>query len=166
MASCPHSPEFDVSLPKIEEGSEHAVFFNETEALVYKLTLPDVFGDWYYLRDGKMTQEKSTPIDYLFRMRLWDKLFRPGPEVLGVTAKGQIVSNQKFISGTYPSQESVDTFLHSAGLVPVKQEFWLWKKEYPAKEFAVWIGDARADNFVQTDQGVIPIDLRLWFAPT
>ena len=25
-----------------------------------------------------------------------------------------------------------------------------------------WVGDARADNFVNTAEGIIPIDLRMW----
>ena len=47
-------------------------------------------------------------------------------------------------------------------LFPVRQRYWLWKKAYD--DFEMWVGDARADNFVQTDAGIVPIDIRLWFA--
>ncbi len=163
VKSCSHSHLTELSLPKIAEGSEHSVFFNEKESVVYKLTLLDVFGDSYYLSNGAVYQEKSDPLEYLLRLRLWDKIFRPGPECLGITEQGQIVSKLKFISGLCPQQEEVDEFLISAGLIAVKQNCWLWKKDY--EEFSVWVGDARADNFVSSLNGIIPIDLRLWFAP-
>ena len=31
-------------------------------------------------------------------------------------------------------------------------------------DFDVWLGDARLDNFVQTKAGIVPIDIRVWFA--
>jgi hypothetical protein len=71
------------------------------------------------------------------------------------------VSRQQFISGNLPSQADVDCFLDSCGLIPVKQSCWLWKRAY--KEFEIWVGDARAENFVSAVGGIVPIDLRLWF---
>ena len=162
--SCTHAKAVTVDLPKATEGSEHAVFFNESESSVYKLTLPGIFGDTYRIENGNTHQERSDPLLYLVRLRIWDKLFRPGPECLGVTETGQIVSRQKFIKGVCPSQEEVDNFLLSADLKPVKQSSWLWKRDYPELELSVWVGDARADNFVQTETEIIPIDLRVWLA--
>ena len=79
---------------------------------------------------------------------------------LGITKTGQIVSTHEFIAGTLPTQESVDLFLINSGLEAVKQEYWLWKRTYD--DFEIWLGDARPENFVQTTQGIVPIDIRVW----
>jgi hypothetical protein len=126
--------------------------------------LPGIFGDTYRLENGTTYQERSDPLLYLVRLRIWEKLFRPGPECLGITETGQIVSRQKFIEGTCPTQEEVDNFLLSAKLVPVKKSSWLWKRDYPELELSVWVGDVRADNFVRRGNEIIPIDLRIWMA--
>ncbi len=163
VEGCPHTVQIDRTLPKITEGSEHAVFFSEEEGVVYKLTLPDIYGDTYRIEQGAVFQDKSDPLEYLIRLRLWNKLFRPGPDCLGITERGQIVSRQKFILGTCPEQEEVDQFLETeAKLSPVKKSCWLWKRDYPELQLSVWVGDARADNFVKTPTEIIPIDLRLW----
>jgi hypothetical protein len=105
-------------------------------------------------------QRNDSPRQYLMRLRLWKTLFESAPRALGVTAEGQIVSVHQFISGSAPAQEAADAFLLQAGLTPRKQRLWLWKKPYP--NFEIWVGDARADNFVQSPAGIVPIDLRLW----
>jgi hypothetical protein len=69
---------------------------------------------------------------------------------------------EEFIAGQKPTQDAVDSFLIEAGLTAVKQKFWLWKKTYP--QFEIWLGDAREDNFVETEAGIVPIDIRLWFS--
>jgi hypothetical protein len=83
---------------------------------------------------------------------------------LGITDQGSIVSSQNYIQGNVPSQDGVDAFLELSGLVPVKRQFWLWKKVYPG--FEIWVGNARKDNFVDTETEVVPIDIRVWFVDT
>lgn len=78
-----------------------------------------------------------------------------------MTADGKIATRQRFIAGTPPAQEEVDEFLLGAGLMPVRQQYWLWKGLEKAG-VEPWIGDARADNFVKTEKGLVPIDLRMW----
>jgi hypothetical protein len=95
---------------------------------------------------------------------LWKELFLSAPRDLGITKKGQIVSTHEFITGTLPMQESVDSFLINSGLKAVKQEYWLWKKTYD--DFEIWVGDARPDNFVQTNEGLVPINIRVWLDRT
>jgi hypothetical protein len=92
VRTCPHSAPKDVTLPKITEGSEHAVFFCEQESSVYKLTLPGIFGDTYRLQNGVVHQDKSDPLLYLVRLRLWDKLFRSAPESLGITEPDRLLA--------------------------------------------------------------------------
>jgi Serine/Threonine/Tyrosine Kinase found in polyvalent proteins len=147
----------------LDEGSEHLVFLDAPNATVYKATRIGIFGESYYIDSrGIINQKNCSPLEYLTRLRLWKKLFQSAPRDMGMTEQGQIISSQQFISGKKPTQDSVDSFLIQAGLSAVKQKYWLWKKAYP--EFEIWLGDARDDNFVETDVGIVPIDIRLWFS--
>lgn len=140
------------------------VCLEPAHASVLKQTRPQTYGEYYYLvEDGRVFQENSSPLEYLIRMRLWQKVFGGAPEPIGITEQGQFVSRQKFIAGTPPTQAEVDDFLIFADLTPVRQNRWLWKRSYPREEYDIWVGDARADNFVKTPEGIVPIDLRLWF---
>jgi Serine/Threonine/Tyrosine Kinase found in polyvalent proteins len=164
VANCSHTTQVCVELPKISEGSEHIVYLDQGDTSVVKTTKPGIFGESYYLVNGAINQRNCSPLDYLIRLRLWKKVFGSAPVALGITDLGQIVTKHKFIAGKPPEQAIVDDFLIKAGLEPVKQKFWLWKKSYPIDEFEIGVGDARADNFVIGDSGIVPIDLRLWFA--
>jgi hypothetical protein len=136
---------------------------DEKTSEVVKVTLPDTYGDYYEVINGKIHQFDSTPTEYLLRMRWWNKLFSAAPEPLGMTHTGQIVSRQRFIQGDPdPPQEAVDQFLKDAGLIAVNQRCWLWKKAGHEMSHEIWIGDARSDNFVLTNLGMVPIDLRIW----
>jgi hypothetical protein len=78
----------------------------------------------------------------------------------GITELGQIVSRQKFIVGDLPSQTEVNAFMVEAGMIPVKIECFLWKTH--ADDIEIWVGDVRDENFVKTEAGIIPIDIRMW----
>ena len=130
-----------------------------------KVTRPGTFGDYYEVIDGRIHQFDCTPADYLNRMDAWQILFGDSgaaPVALGITVSGQIVTRQPYISGEPPTQAQVDDFLIGAQIEAVKQRCWLWKKVVPDLDLEVWIGDARADNFVSTPSGIVPIDIRLW----
>jgi hypothetical protein len=118
----------------------------------------------YYLVNNVVNQRNCSPLEYLNRLRLWKKIFGSAPVALGITDQGSIVSSQKYIQGSVPSQDDVDAFLELSGLSEVKRKCWLWKKAYP--KFEIWMGDARKDNFVDTKTEVVPIDIRLWFVDT
>lgn len=163
IASCSHTVETEIPFPKLDEGSEHLVFLDADNATVFKATHPNIFGESYYLDPaGTICQKNCSLLEYLIRLRLWKKLFQSAPRDLGMTDQGQIVSSHKFITGTKPTQAAVDSFLAEAGLSAVRQEYWLWKKTY--RNFDIWLGDARDDNFVETEVGIVPIDIRLWFS--
>jgi hypothetical protein len=136
------------------------VFLDAVEGLVWKITRPGLYGDSYYLTQGVVTQRNCSPQEYLVRLELCRTIFGTAPKAIGLSDAGQIISVDSFVPGFEPTQESVDDFLISAGLIPVKQSCWLWKREYPDLE--IWVGDARSDNFVQTSVGIVPIDLRMW----
>jgi len=154
-----------MNLPPLAEGSEHQVLFDGEASEVVKITLPGTYGDYYEIIHGRMHQFDSTPAEYLLRMRWWQKLFSTAPLPLGITRTGQILSRQQFIKGDPPEQEAVDDFLTEAGLTAVKKSCWLWTKAEDESNIEVWIGDARADNFVSATGGIIPIDIRIWVKP-
>jgi hypothetical protein len=163
VASCSHATESEISFPKLDEGSEHLVFLDAENATVFKATRQTLFGESYFLdAAGKMNQKNCSPLEYLIRLRLWKKLFQSAPRDLGITEHGQIISSHKFITGKKPAQETVDSFLRGAGLSAVRQKYWLWKRTY--QDFEIWLGDARDENFVETEAGIVPIDIRLWFS--
>ncbi len=149
-------------LPKLAEGSEHLVYLDEPNSDVIKFTKPGIFGEFYEIIAGRITQFKSTPLEYLWRLMIWEKLFGCAPVPIGVTESGQVVSRQRFVLGSCPTQDAVNEFLTRAGLTPVRMENFLWKSTDPESSLEGWIGDTRDENFVQTESGIIPIDLRLW----
>jgi hypothetical protein len=149
------------SLPFLARGAEHSVYFDAEKGEVVKVTIPELYGTYYELIDGRINEFRCTPTGYLSRMRLLQKHFGFSQIPLGITEDGRIVSRQKFVSGDPPTQEAADLFLENAGLTPVKRNCWLWKG-MDIDGFEPWVGDARADNFVQTAAGIIPIDLRMW----
>ncbi len=174
VKGCPHTEWSNLSLPRLAEGSEHLVLFEDKSVLdaahlqaneVVKITRLGTYGDYYEIAEGRISQFDSTPAEYLLRLRWWEKLFSTAPRPLGITETGQIVSRQTFISGTQPVQAEVDRFLEDAGLESVRRSCWLWKKQDEGSQFDVWVGDARADNFVLTQSGIVPIDLRIWLVP-
>ena len=163
IESCEHTQWSDLVLPKLDEGSEHLVLFDEQTTEVLKVTLPKTYGDYYEIIDGKIHQFDSTPKEYLLRMTWWEDLFSSALNPLGLTEFGQIVSRQRFIQGDAdPPQEVVDQFLLDGGIVAVRQSCWLWKKQVPESNVEIWIGDARTDNFVLAEEGIVPIDIRIW----
>jgi hypothetical protein len=162
VQGCRHQTASEILLPRLAEGSEHVVFLDAEHATVFKITRRGIFGESYYLVNDIVHQRNCSPIDYLLRLRYWKKLFHSAPRDLGITDAGQIVSTHEFITGNLPTQESVDEFLISSGLTAVKKSCWLWKRSY--NDFEIWLGDARADNFVQNEVSIVPIDIRVWFA--
>lgn len=162
---CQHTQWVDLCLTPLDQGSEHEVLFDEATSEVVKITLPGTYGDYYEIIEGKINQFASTPREYLVRMRWWEKLFSAAPIPLGMTETGQIISRHKFIYGKEPQQAEVDQFLIDAGAEPVRQDCWLWKKVDVDPDIEVWLGDVRSDNFVLTEQGIIPIDIRIWGVP-
>ncbi len=121
-----------------------------------------MYGESYFLdANGRINQRNCSPLDYLNRLRLWGKLFDTRPIDLGITEAGQIISQYLFVKGVEPTQELVDELLYSIGLTPVRQKFWRWERVWP--QYEIWLGDARCDNFISTQNGIVPIDVRLWF---
>lgn len=158
--SCPHSQWQEFTLAKLTEGSEHEVYLEEAAGAVYKLTRPGTFGDWYYLQNGRVHQHKCMLAQYLVRLYVWEELFGGAPRPIGIARTGQIISRQKFIKGEIPAQAQVDEYLETSGLMAAKKSCFLWRRPY--EQFQIWVGDTRDENFVLTEAGMAPIDLRVW----
>jgi hypothetical protein len=145
------------------EGSEHTVYKETIEdgvlAEVLKVTHIGMYGDYYAVLGGRISQFACTPGQYLKRMELLDVFGLPTMPV-GVTEFGQIISRQKFIAGDLPSQSEVNSFMSDAGMIPVKIECFLWKTT--VDDIEIWVGDVRDENFVKTEAGIVPIDIRMW----
>jgi hypothetical protein len=163
IAACPHTSRQELELPRLAEGSEHRVYHRAQDDVVYKHTLSGTFGDNYYLINNRVHQRKCLPLDYLIRLDLWRKVFGWAPMDLGLTRAGQIVTIQGYIVGDIPAQEEVDEYLRAGGFQDVKRQCFIWKKAEGEDE--IWVGDTRDENFVKTEHGIIPIDVRLWLGP-
>lgn len=163
--TCPHTPENTITFPELARGSEHAVYFDESAGVVLKITLPGCFGDWNYFEGNRICQAQSTPLLYLNRLLIWRNIFGNAPTALGLTLDGRIVTSQRFIKGSPPTQAQVDQYLVSSGMIPWRQKCFLWKSHKLTNLLQVGLGDARDENFVMSDLGIVPIDLRFWWLP-
>ena len=65
VESCQHTAERSDVLARLDEGSEHIVYLAPDGKEAIKLTKPGVYGDSYYLVDGRVHQRCCTPGDYL-----------------------------------------------------------------------------------------------------
>ena len=162
---CPHTREETISFPELARGSEHAVHLDESTGTVTKVTLPGCFGDWNYFEGDRICQAQSTPLPYLNRLLIWRNIFGNAPSAMGMTLDGRIVTTQKFITGEPPTQPQVDHYLASSGMIPWRQACFLWKSQKLTNLVQVGIGDTRDENFVLSDFGIVPIDLRFWWLP-
>ena len=164
MRCCPHASEREEVHPFLAEGSEHVVFLDTETDDVIKTTKPGLYGEHYYVEANRVYQTRSTPLEYLERLRLVGRYFGIDQDALGIMPGGEIISRQPFISGDPPTQAEVDVFSLEAGMLPVKQNCWVWKGA-SVDGLEPWIGDARDDNFVVTENGIVPVDLRMWQVP-
>ena len=69
IQSCEHTRWIDITLPRLDEGSEHLVLLDEQTGEVVQITLPGTYGDYYEIIDGRIHQFDCTPTEYLLRMR-------------------------------------------------------------------------------------------------
>lgn len=132
--TCPHREWMSEPLHRLDEGSEHIVYYapREGEDSVIKVTKPGIYGDIYRIHEGRVFQKCSTPTDYLLRLSLIGETFGFTSKLIGFTEISQIVTLQKFITGEPPTQQETDDYLLGLGLEPVKQNCWIWRKCDPA----------------------------------
>jgi hypothetical protein len=148
--------------------AEHQVFYRESDKRAVKLTHPGTFG---VTPDPKGAQRAATPLFYLHRLMLMNRVFGAGLRLEGITlAKSLIIGvtgdqpsiaiSQPWIRPAdpqrpHPTNPEIAQFMESLGLVQVTRSYYGWHR----KADAITILDARPDNFILSPQGVVPIDL-------
>ena len=171
--------EFD-SLTLISNStSEHEVWFRESDQRAVKRTWPGFFGQVPVWKSGRTDRIPATPLQYLDRQRLQNEVFNGGIVLEGVCvsskpsmiigeASGQpaFVISQPFIKAASrvsatPTESQIAAFLAEHGFESVPGSYFGWQRAGDG----VVILDARRDNFILADEGVIPIDLQMAIIP-
>ena len=148
--------------------AEHEVFYRASDNRVVKLTYPGTFG---VTPDPKGLQQAATPLFYLLRLELMNHVFGSDFKLEGIAfgkslllwAKSEqprIVVSQPWIRAAnpnfpHPSTTELSQFMESLDFVSLQGSYFGWHR----KEGKITILDARPDNFINSSQGVVPIDL-------
>jgi hypothetical protein len=153
-----------------QEGTtaEHEVFYRSDDNRAVKRTHAGTFG---VTSAQKGEQGHATPMFYLRRLQLMNREFDSGIRLEGIMlakclligATGDqpcMVISQPWHrpankNSPHPSRMEVKEFMESLGFAEVKGSYFGWLKA----ERKIRVIDARPDNFIKTENGVIPIDL-------
>jgi hypothetical protein len=148
--------------------AEHQVFYRTSDNRAVKCTYPGTFG---VTPDPKGAQRAATPLFYLRRLGLMNRVFKSELRLEGILlgkslligAKGEqpsIVTSQPWIRPAdpdlpHPSNAEIAEFMESLGFDRLSRSYYGWQRKHDG----VTILDARADNFIKSREGVVPIDL-------
>lgn len=168
------------ALRLVSSGSaEHEVRYRAEDNRAVKRTHSGTFGFRPELQDAKWVSVPANPASYLRRFQLQNALFADdvwlegvmnseGPSmVIGQPPGGiSLVISQPWldaheVSQPHPTEAAIAEYLKQRGFIRIPDAFYGWRREADG----VVILDARPDNFVQTEAGLLPIDLHL-FAPS
>jgi hypothetical protein len=154
--------------PHQSTTAEHEVFYRAADNRAVKRTYPGTFG---VTNEPKGKQRHATPLFYLHRLKLMNRVFSSDLRLEGVAfgkslivgAQGQrpcLVISQPWIEAAdennpHPSALEITKFMESLGFTPLTDAFYGWQNE----ENGISVLDARPDNFINSPAGVIPIDL-------
>ena len=151
--------------------SEHKVFFRERDRRVVKSTWPGVYGQIPVPNQGKLDRRNARPSEYLQRMSLQIEVFGSDLLLEGVNISdkpsmvlfqpaGQpsfVISQPWYDKRGVASNERIQSFLTEEGFKEVPGSYFGWFRP----EDGVVIVDAKPDNFIQTEAGLVPIDLQM-----
>jgi hypothetical protein len=148
--------------------AEHQVFYRESDSRAVKLTHPGTFG---VTPDPKGAQRAATPLFYLHRLALMNRVFGSGLRLEGIMLGKSLIigvaGDQPSIAVSQPwiraadakrphaSNSEIAEFMGSLGFVQLSRSYYGWQR----REDAITILDARPDNFIKSPEGVVPIDL-------
>ena len=161
--------------------SEHQVWFDETRIRALKRTWPGVFGQVpvHSTNNSALDRDNADLSAYLLRMALHIALFGSDLKFEGITlstepgliigqSSGQpsAVISQEWIQAAdpslpLPSLEQIADYMLEKGFHPVAKSFFGWL--HPN---GIAVIDAKPDNFIITENGVVPIDLQIAALPT
>jgi RNA polymerase sigma factor (sigma-70 family) len=160
------------SLPLISNStSEHEVHYRESDNRAVKRTWPGVYGQIPVPKNGKLDRANATPAEYLMRQGLQISVFKSDIRFEGVSFSdkpsmvlfeppGQpsfVVSQEWFEKNEAPTLDEISDRLRGDGFLPVPNSYFGWFR--PSDR--VVIVDAKTDNFVKINVGVIPLDLQM-----
>ncbi|MBI5772398.1 MAG: hypothetical protein HZA89_01475 [Verrucomicrobia bacterium] len=148
--------------------AEHEVFHRPSDNRAIKRSYPGTFG---VTPDAKGQQMAATPLFYLHRLAAMNRVFNADLRLEGV-AFGQpfiigqqglqpsVVISQPWIRAEdpvnpHPTEQEIGQFMDSLGFEPLPNSYFGWHR--PTDN--VIVVDARADNFIKSAEGVVPIDL-------
>lgn len=148
--------------------AEHEIFYRASDNRAVKRTYPGTFG---VTNDQKGKQHHATPLFYLRRLQLMNRVFSSDLHLEGMAFgkslfigdQGErpcMVISQPWIDAAdennpHPSEAEIATFMESLGFSPLKDSYFGWSRE----DDGITIIDARPDNFIKSVAGVVPIDL-------
>jgi hypothetical protein len=160
------------SLPRVSNHtSEHEVFYRKHDDRAVKRTWPGIYGQIPMAINGGLDRRNATPSEYLTRMALHIEVFASDLRLEGVTVSdkpsmligqpaGQpsiVISQRWYERGGVSTTEAIHDFLTTEGFRPVPSSYFGWYRP----DDGLVIVDAKPDNFIQTPEGLMPIDLQL-----
>ena len=155
--------------------AEHEVRYRLKDHRAVKRTWPGTYGMVPEFLLGTWRPQPATPRQYLLRQALQNELFDDsirlegtmegaGPSmIIGQPAGGLslVISqpwlNSKDPSDPHPSESEIARLLEDRGFSRLAGSFFGWEDSGAG----LIILDAKADNFISTAHGILPIDLRL-----
>lgn len=157
------------------QTSEHEVWQTEDGIRVIKRTWAGVYGQVPAWLGETLARHPATPSEYLIRQALQNETFgseicfegvnvsdKPSMLLFHPPGEPSFVVSQPFLvaadpTNASPTIEQVAAFMQSEGFVEVPGSYFGWVR--PADGIAVV--DAKPDNFILTEEGVVPIDLQM-----
>lgn len=151
--------------------SEHEVRFRVSDNRAVKTTWPGVYGQIPVVINGRVEKVNATPAEYMRRQGLQNQVFGSDLKIEGVTQSdrpsmiigqpsGQpsiVVSQPWYAKASAPKYEAVKAMLESDGFIQVPNSYYGW---FRPSDRTILI-DAKADNFIEHQGLVIPLDLQM-----
>jgi hypothetical protein len=153
--------------------AENEVRYRASDHRAVKRTWPGTFGFVPRYDDSRWAPSPASPLEYLHRLRLQNDLFQDdtrlegvmvsdGPSmIIGQPAGGlSLVTSQGWLDAAdsarpHPTEAQIAEFMKSMGFVPLLGALFGWQQN----SGPVIILDAKPDNFILTEAGILPIDL-------
>ncbi len=140
-------------------GTEHEVYFHETEGRVFKRTKDSKYGA---IRTARGTARTATPYFYLRRLEWTNEVFDsdlrlecivPAPVSAIVISQPLAVAEDP--ANPTPCDSEIIVFMERMGFKCVGNNVQEWYRESDSCSAC----DAKPENFIKTADGVRPIDL-------
>jgi hypothetical protein len=151
-----------------QSTAEHTVRYRAADDRAVKVTLPGAFG---VMPNALGAPQAATPLEYLDRIRLMNRVFDADLRLEGVVlqpsnligvsgSQPSLVVSQPWITAPDPRQPlptmaEIAARLEREGFNPLKGSFHGWRRASDG----VVVLDARPDNFIRSASGLVPIDL-------